>query len=102
MKKIDLIYSKIITKCIAIAHQAPFQFYGCKTNEDIINALPSQVWEDVLFEVGYSSRFYIGEVQNMSKRFLNLFDKIVAMCNDDLIKTITEIVNDYKEKNNYK
>lgn len=102
MKKIDLVYSKIREKCITTALEDPFCFNGCKTNEDVLCTLGCQGWEDVLFEVGYSPRYYIGEVQNMSKRFLKLFDKVVAMCDDDLIKTITAMVDEYKEKNNLK
>lgn len=98
MKKIDLICFKITTRVVKTAVKAPETFYGCKTNEDVFLALGSQDWEDVLYEVGYSPRFYITEVQNMGKRFISLFDKVVAMCDEDFVDVITAINN--KSNNN--
>ena len=93
MKKIELIYSKITTRVVQTALKAPETFYGCKTTEDVLIALGSEVWGNVLCEVGYSPRFYITEVQNMSKRFISLFDKVVAMCDEDFVDVITATDN---------
>lgn len=98
MNKIDLIYFKITTRVVKTVFKAPETFYGCKTNEDVLMALGSEEWGNVLCEVGYSPRFYITEVQNMSKRFMSLFDKVVAMCDVDFAETITAVVNNGKNK----
>ena len=89
MKKEKLIYSKIKGQVITTIQENPEKFYGCKTNEDVLMTLGTEVWGNVLCEVGYSSKYYITEVENMSKRFLKLLDKIVAMAVDeDLMKKI--------------
>ena len=88
-----MIYFNITTKVVKAAFHAPETFYGCKTNEDVLLALGSEEWGNVLCEIGYSPRFYITEVQNMSKRFISLFDKVVAMCDEDFAETITAIEN---------
>lgn len=99
MKKIDLIYFKITTRVVKTAFKAPETFYGCKTNEDVLMALGSEKWGEVLCEVGYSPRFYITEVKNMSKRFISLFDKVVAMCDEDFVIDVIT-ANDNKSNNN--
>lgn len=105
MNKIETIYFKITTKAMKMAKTEPYNFLGCKTIEDIFLALGSEEWGNVLQEVGYSPRYYITEVENMSKRFLKLVNSVIAVANDfdykydqDFANTFMELVEEYKNK----
>ena len=105
MNKIETIYFKIATRVLKMAKTDPYNFQGCETIEDIFIALGGEEWGKVLQEVGYSPRYYITEVKNMSKRFLKLVDRVIAVANDfdykyeqDFANTFMELVEEYKNK----
>lgn len=81
---------KFITKEVK---RNPYGFIGCSTTEDVLLAAGSEIWSNILCEAGYSPRFYITEVNNMSKRFLKLLNRIVEMCGEDYGKSIVELAN---------
>lgn len=75
-EKLDLIYEKMSAKVVDRVLLEPESFYGCKTIEDVLMNMGCDVWGKILYEVGYSSRFYVTEIVNLSPRFCRLFDKV--------------------------
>lgn len=77
-KKFDLICEKVLQRIEKRVQLDSTAFYECKTVDDVLSELGADVWGDVLYEVGYSQRYCVDEVSNLSPRFSRLYDKVVA------------------------
>ena len=91
-KQLDLFCKKVLERVERILIDEPkeFKYCGCKNLEDVLLVLGGEVWNDILYEVGYSPRFQ-DEVLNFSPRFRRLFDKVVATFDKEIEEKIMKI-----------
>lgn len=91
-KKLDLICEKLFKRIEKRVQLDSTAFYACKTVDDVLTELGSETWRDVLYEVGYSTRYCVDEVSNLSPRFCRLYDKALARFDKETEEKIMKLI----------